>query len=213
MARHQKKLGELLVEWGIINAKEQQKAVDHAKAKSMRMGEALQDMKLASESNVYKALATQHNMEFIDLDKSAVAPNAVTLVPDELMKKHLILPLSQENGKLKIAICDPLDLETLDLLRFRLNKEIRTVLAPKSRIKRYLDDLFNSSASNTIDKTMDKTLASLYKTLYKSVYSSVDKSTDTAGRGGDAMAAPARAPIIKVVYALLEEACRNRASY
>ena len=76
MARHQKKLGEILVEWGIINAKEQQKAVDHAKAKNMRMGEALQDLKLASESNVYKALATQHNMEFIDLDKSAVAPNA-----------------------------------------------------------------------------------------------------------------------------------------
>ena len=49
MARHQKKLGEILVEWGIINAKEQQKAVDHAKAKNMRMGEALQDLKLASE--------------------------------------------------------------------------------------------------------------------------------------------------------------------
>lgn len=212
MARHQKKLGEILVEWGIINAKEQQKAVDHAKAKNMRMGEALQDLKLASESNVYKALATQHNMEFIDLDKSAVAPNAVTLVPDELMKKHLILPLSQENGKLKIAICDPLDLETLDILRFRLNKEIRTVLAPKSRIKRYLDDLFNSSASNTIDKTMDKTLASLDKTLDKSVDRSIDKSIDISGMGEDAMNDPTQAPIIKLVQAMIVEACRNRAS-
>ena len=212
MARHQKKLGEILVEWGIINAKELQKAVDHAKAKNMRMGEALQDLKLASETNVYKALATQHNMEFIDLDKSAVAPNAVALVPDELMKKHLILPLSQENGKLKIAICDPLDLETLDILRFRLNKEIRTVLAPKSRIKRYLDDLFNSSASNTIDKTMDKTLASLDKTLDKSVDRSIDKSIDIAGMGEDAMNDPTQAPIIKLVHAMIVEACRNRAS-
>src|SRR5258705_3318495 len=212
MARHQKKLGEILVEWGIINAKEQQKAVDHAKAKNMRMGEALQDLKLASESNVFKALATQHNMEFIDLDKSAVAPNAVTLVPDELMKKHLILPLSQENGKLKIAICDPLDLETLDILRFRLNKEIRTVLAPKSRIKRYLDDLYNTSASNTIDKTMDKTLASLDKTMDKSVDRSIDKSIDIAGMGEDAMNDPTQAPIIKLVQAMIVEAVRNRAS-
>src|SRR6266550_2776134 len=212
MATQRKKLGEILVEWGIINAKEQQKAADHAKAKNMRMGEALQDLKLASESNGYKALATQHNMEFIDLDKSAVAPNAVALVPDELMKKHLILPLSQENGKLKIAICDPLDLETLDILRFRLNKEIRTVLAPKSRIKRYLDDLFNSSASNTIDKTMDKTLASLDKTLDKSVDRSIDKSIDIAGMGEDAMNDPTQAPIIKLVHAMIVEACRNRAS-
>src|SRR2546423_5741345 len=212
MARHQKKLGEILVEWGIINAKEQQKAVDHAKAKNMRMGEALQDLKLASESNVYKALATQHNMDSIALDKSAVAPDAVALVPDELMKKHLILPRSQENGKLKIAICDPLDLETLDILRFRLNKEIRTVLAPKSRIKRYLDDLFNSSASNTIDKTMDKTLASLDKTLDKSADLPTDKSIDIAGMGEDAMNAPPQAPIIKLVHAMIVEACRNRAS-
>src|SRR6266566_8124957 len=189
MATQRKKLGEILVEWGIINAKEQQKAADHAKAKNMRMGEALQDLKLASESNVFKALATQHNMEFIDLDKSAVAPNAVTLVPDELMKKHLILPLSQENGKLKIAICDPLDLETLDILRFRLNKEIRTVLAPKSRIKRYLDDLYNSSAANSIDKTID-----------------------IAGMGEDAMSDPTQAPIIKLVHAMIVEAVRNRAS-
>src|SRR2546423_7167673 len=212
MARHQKKLGEILVEWGIINAKEQQKAVDHAKAKNMRMGEALQDLKLASESNVYKALATQHNMDSIALDKSAVAPDAVALVPDELMKKHLILPRSQENGKLKIAICDPLDLETLDILRFRLNKEIRTVLAPKSRIKRYLDDLFNASASNTIDKTMDKTLASLDKTMDKSLDRSIDKSIDIAGMGEDGTACPTQAPIIKLVQAMIAEAVRSRAS-
>src|SRR5688572_18588199 len=175
MARQQKKLGEILVEWGIINPKEQQKAVEHAKAKSMRIGEALLDLKLCSENNVYKALAAQHNMEYIELDKLSVSPNAVTLVPDDLMRKHLILPLGQENGKLRIAIHDPLDLETLDILRFRLNKEIRTVLAPKNRIKRYLDDIFGTSADKTIDKTIDRLKDSLDKTLDKSVDRSIDK--------------------------------------
>ena len=69
MARHQKKLGEILVEWGIINAKEQQKAVDHAKAKNMRMGEALQDLARLRKQRL-QGLATQHNMEFIDLVKA-----------------------------------------------------------------------------------------------------------------------------------------------
>jgi type IV pilus assembly protein PilB len=212
MAKQQKKLGEILVEWGIINPKEQQKAADHAKAKNLRIGEALQDLKLCSENNVYKALAAQHNMEYIDLEKSSVAPNAVNLIPDELMKKHLILPLGQENGKLRVAIHDPLDLETLDILRFRLNKEIRTVLAPKSRIKRYLDDLFNTSASSTIDKTMDKTLASLDKTMDKSVDRSIDKSIDISGMNEASMNDPTQAPIIKLVQAMIVEAVRNRAS-
>ena len=46
----------------------------------------------------------------------------------------------------------------LDILRFRLHKEIRTVLAPSSRIKEILDELFKTTAANTIDKTMDKTI-------------------------------------------------------
>ncbi len=212
MARHQKKLGEILVEWGIINATEMAKAVEHAKAKNLRMGEALSDLKLCSENNVYKALAAQHNMEYVDLDKSSVPPNAINLIPDDLMKKHLILPLGQENGRLRVAIHDPLDLETQDILRFRLNKEIRTVLAPKSRIKRYLDEMFGTSADKTIDKTIDSTLKSLDKTLDKSVDRSIDKSIDLAGMGEDAMNDPTQAPIIKLVQAMIVEAVRNRAS-
>ncbi len=214
MARHQKKLGEILVEWGIINQADVDKALSHAKSKNMRIGEALIDMKIASENNVYKALAAQHNMEYIDLDKSVVPPSSVNLVPDELMKKHIILPLGMENGRLRLAIHDPLDLETIDILRFRLNKEIRTVLAPKTRIKRYLDSVFNSSASATIDKTMDKTLQSLDKTLDRSVDKSVDKSIDVDGVGGadDGTNDPTQAPIIKLVHAMIVEAVRNRAS-
>src|SRR3954468_14371011 len=158
MARTQKKLGEILVEWGFVQPKEDEKALAHAKAKGLRIGEALLDLKLCTDNHVYKALAQQFGMEYIDLDKNSVPPGAVNLIPDELMKKHLILPLGKDNGKLRIAIHDPVDLELLDILRFRLNADIRTVLAPKSRIKSYIDELFNTTAQSTIDKTLDKTI-------------------------------------------------------
>src|SRR3954469_25278029 len=58
-----RKLGELLTEWGVTSAKEIDKGLDHAKAKRMRLGEALIDLKLCNESQVYKALAQQNNME------------------------------------------------------------------------------------------------------------------------------------------------------
>ncbi len=212
MAKNQKRLGEILVEWGILNPKEQQRAADYAKQKNLRMGEALQELKLASENNVCKALATQHNLEYIDLDKSSISPNVINTIPDDLMRKHLILPIGIENGKLRVAIHDPLDLEILDILRFRLNRDIRTVLAPKSRIKRYLDDIFSSGADKTIDKTIDSTLKSLDKTLDKSVDRSIDKSIDLASMGEDAANDPTQAPIIKLVQAMIVEAVRNRAS-
>ena len=216
MAKQQKKLGEILMEWGFIQPKEVEKGLAHAKAKNMRIGEALLDLKLCTENHVYKALAQQQGMEYIDLDKSSVPPNAVNLIPDDLMRKHLILPLGKENGKLRIAIHDPLDLELLDILRFRLNTDIKTVLAPKGRIKGYLDELYNTNASNTIDKTLDKTIDkfkdSLDRSLDKSVDKSIDKSIDIDGMGGDVGNDATQAPIIKLVQAMIAEAVRNRAS-
>ena len=220
MAKTQKKLGEILVEWGIISAKEVTKAMDHAKAKNLRIGEALVDLKLCSESNVYKALAQQHNMEYVELDRNAVPANAGALVPDDLMRKYLILPLGMENGRLRIAVHDPLDLEMLDILRYRLNKQIRTSLAPRSRIKSIQDQMMGTSAANTIDKTIDSTLKSLDKTLDrsvdksmdKSVDRSIDKSVDLEKMGEESAADPTQAPIIKLVQAMIAEAVRSRAS-
>src|ERR671913_1152537 len=220
MAKAQKKLGEILTEWGIISQKEVTKALDHAKAKNLRVGEALVDLKLCSESNVYKALAQQHNMEYVELDRNAVPSNAAALVPDDLMRKYLILPLGMENGRLRIAVHDPLDLEMLDILRYRLNKQIRTSLAPRGRIKTIQDQLFNTTAANTIDKTIDSTLKSLDRTidrsldksLDKSLDRSIDKSIDLGNMGEDAAADPTQAPIIKLVQAMISEAVRSRAS-
>ena len=132
-------------------------------------------------------------MEYIDLDKSSVPPNAVNLIPDDLMRKHLILPLGKENGKLRVAIHDPLDLEMLDILRFRLNKELRTVLAPKGRIKSYPrravqhhrpehdrqdDGQDDRPPGDSLDKSLDKSMD-------KSLDRSIDKSIDIGGMGED----------------------------
>ena len=220
MAKNQKKLGEILVELGVCQPKEVEKALAHAKVKGLRIGEALVDLKICSESNVYKALAAQYNMEYVDLDKNAVPPNAVNLVPDDLMRKYIIVPLGMESGKIRIAMHDPLDFEMQEILRFRLGKDIRPVLAPKNRIKQTLDELFGSSANNTIDKTMDRTIdrlrdtmdKTLDKSLDKSVDRSIDKSIDISGMGEEAQNDATQAPIIKLVQSLIAEAVRNRAS-
>jgi type IV pilus assembly protein PilB len=212
MAKQRKRLGEILVEWGIISDKEVQKALDHAKNKKLRVGEALIDLKLCAEANVYKALAAQQDMEYVDLDKSAVSPTAVNDIPDDLMKKYLILPLGKENGKLRVAIHDPLDFEMQEMLRFRLGKELRPVLAAKGRIKAILDEMFNTTANSTIDKTVDKTIDRLRDSLDKSVDKSIDKSIDVSNMGEDTTNDPTQAPIIKLVHAMIAEAVRSRAS-
>ncbi len=220
MAKSQKRLGEILVDFGVINVKEVEKGLAHAKKKRFRVGEALVDLKLCTDANVYKALAAQQGMEYVDLDKTSVPPGAINAVPDDLMQKHLILPLGTENGKLRIALHDPLDMELQDVLRFRLGKDIRPVLAPRDRIKAVIDELFSKSAANTIDQTMDRTVDRLRESLDqsvdrsvdKSVDRSVDRSVDLAGVGEEVMDDPTQAPVIKLVHAIIAEAVRGRAS-
>jgi type IV pilus assembly protein PilB len=224
MARQQKKLGEILVDLGLLKSADVSKALEHAKSKNMRLGEAITDLKLASDVDVVKALAAQHGMEFVDLDKTTIPANAGSLVPDELMKKYVIVPIGVDGNRLRLAIHDPLDLEMLDILRFRLNKELRTVLAPRNQIKAKLDVLFKSSSNSTIDATMDKTIdrlrdsmdksmdKSLDKSLDKSMDRSIDKSVDITGLNEDVASDPSQAPVIKLVAAMISEAVRNRAS-
>src|SRR6185503_17097589 len=140
MARKRKKLGEILQEWKLVNDAQIKQALEIAKGSGKRIGEAMVEAGFCKEQDVAKALAAQFDMEFINLDAPEAASNIdLSLVPQELVKKHLILPLSKTNGRLKLVIHDPMDLELLDLLRFRLNSEIDTAVAPKSSIKSFID--------------------------------------------------------------------------
>ena len=215
-----KRLGETLVELGVISNKEVEKGLDHAKVKRIRLGEALIELKLCNESQVYKALAMQHNLEYVDVDRGDIPANATQLISEDLIRKYIILPLGVEGGgrTLRVAVHDPLDLEMQDVLRMRLGKNIKPVLTPRSRIKGVIEEMFNLTSKMTIDQTVDKNLSSMDKTLDRSMdrsldssIRSIDKSIDMDKMGSDGDDA-AQAPIIKLVQGMIAEAVRSRAS-
>ncbi len=199
MARSRKNLGEILVGWGAITPKQFEEASAKARSSSKRLHEVLMEMGVR-EDQVYKAMASEWGIEFVDLGAGNVAVDP-KLIPDELIKKHMILPLAKTNGKLHLIVHDPGDLELFDMLRFRLNTEIETKLAPRSSIKAFIDNKMGqprmvaateSLVSESIDKSVDK-----------SVDRSVDKSIDVAADD---------APIVKLVTRMIIEAVKMRAS-
>ena len=136
MAKKRKKLlGDILIGWGLLDEERLKKAIKQAEGNHRRLGETLVEMGLVEEEQVTKAMATQFSLEYVDLDHHVVDKTALELMPDELIRRHYVLPMGKENGRLKIIIHDPLDLDTMDLLRFRLNSELECALASKSKIK------------------------------------------------------------------------------
>ncbi|MCH7702514.1 MAG: hypothetical protein IID37_12590, partial [Planctomycetes bacterium] len=156
MARRKKKLGEILVGWGLLNANDLADALKYASEHDKRIGEALVELELCSEDDVCKALATQFGLEYVDLDKNVIDHAVLELIPDDLIRRHMVLPMGLEGDALKIIITDPLDLETLDVVRFRLAKELKPALAPLGKVKRFIDTFINP-----MDDELSKTLSSI----------------------------------------------------
>ena len=152
MARKKKRLGEILVEWGVVTAAGVEEAVQHAVREGLRIGEALVSLGLADEEDVTKALATQYNMEYVDLERQMVVPGLLEEIPLDIIRRHLVLPITREGNKLKVIITDPLDLETLDMLRFRLNADIECALASRTRLRDFIERFISSNVS--IDETV-----------------------------------------------------------
>ncbi len=202
MARKRKKLGEILSEWGKVTEPQLQQAMALAASSRKRIGEALIEAGFVKEDDVAKALAAQFDLEYIDLG----APDArsqldMSLIPEDLARKHLVLPLSKRNGRLRLIIHDPMDLELLDLLRFRLNSEIDTAIAPRSMIKAVIDG-GAGGAGGAVRMFSDQSLVT--ESVDVTVDRSVDASVDIAA-GEDA-------PIIRLVHRMITEAVRSRAS-
>ncbi len=170
-----------------------QYGMDHRK----RIGESLVEMEKCSEDDVAKALAEQFSLEYIDLDSHGRDNDVLELIPGKLIEENQVLPLGEDNGKLRVAIHDPLDLETLDLLRFRLNREIVPSVAAQGKIKRFIDKFVTDS-----DDVLSKTMASIDQ----------DAPDEDAVEAKDTGDDDDNAPIVQLVNLIITEAVHGRCS-
>ena len=198
MARKRRHLGEILYRKGLVDKAGLVKAIKKSKANNKRLGETLIELGMVNEEDVSQAIAKQFGLEYIDLDNQEIPQDARKLVPEDLMRKHLILPMGIDNGRLKLIIKDPLDLDTLDLLRFRLNAELECYYANPSKVKTYIFQKMDEVRSS-----IDATAAEL---------AAAGHAIEAEVRRAEAQEYEDEGPIIKLVNLIIDEACRMRAS-
>jgi len=203
MARKlRRKLGEILIEEGIVTAEQLKTAVEAASGTAKKVGEVLTEQGACDEQSIMKALADQCGMAYIALDGSEGEPEPdLELIPKDVIQKHSIIPLSKKNDKLQLIIHDPMNLELLDLLRFRLNCELEPVLSTKSAIQAYISKESGTQGNIISDTSLvtDSVDVSVDRSVDKSVDSSIDVDDD-------------QAPVVKLVSRFITEAVRNRTS-
>ncbi|MBO6514170.1 MAG: Flp pilus assembly complex ATPase component TadA [Phycisphaerales bacterium] len=204
MARSRKKLGEILVAQGVINADQVNEGVKKAQQDGIRTGEALVELGLCTDHQVLKALAVQHGIKYVDLTNEKIAKLIDKEAIDKsVMKKHLVLGMGKSGGKMRVAIHDPNDLQVLDNLRFVLNCDIEPLLATKAQLKEIITGESAGAAPTPAAPQESLVTDSIDRSIDRSVDRSMDKSIDVSSEDS---------PIVKLVNRVLDEAVRMRTS-
>jgi len=180
-----KLLGQILIELGAVDEAAVSKALALQKGKKLRIGEALEQLGACDEEAVTRALATQSRLPYVDLRKGKLSEAITGLVTAEVAEQHRFMPLLEKNGKLVVAIDDPVRVFELDNLGFVLNRELSAALASPGALKARMGEVYGLGRSDT-------DLARL--------------------AGANAAEAQDDAPIIRMVQRMIESALNERAS-
>jgi type IV pilus assembly protein PilB len=200
-------LGEILFKAGLVDKQTLIDAIKASRNSGKRLGEFLIEQGRIDDETLTKALAKQHGLKYINLDTSTVSAEMLKLVPADLIKRHNIIPLGVENGKLlKLAISDPMDVEGLDAIRFKTNKELDCYLASPTKIRKFLSDTTEQEQTEERDQlkhSIDATAAELAEAGHE-LTAEILKAGQVAGTDDG--------PVVRLVNLIIDTAVNMRAS-
>ncbi len=135
----QRKLGEILIERGMITPEQLEEALNEQRASGRFFGEILVSRGVSSEEQIARVLSEQLGFAFVDLKEIEIEPKAVELVPRDLCEKSNLVPVFTSRNSLTVAMGNPLDVASIDKIQSLTGMRVRAVFACPSEIRRVLD--------------------------------------------------------------------------
>ena len=198
-------------DWSDILVKRQVIGPDQLKeARSMGhmpLEDALVKLNYVDSDDIMKAKAEQFGMDFVALREIEIPSSVIELVPESLARENVVMPLAQENGMIKVIMANPNDFETVDKLRFVLNREIDVALASKEAILEAINKYYGGSSQET--ESVDSMLQEFTDTA---IDFSDDGATGASRGSSSNQLEEGDAPVIRLVHLVIQEAVMSRAS-
>ena len=200
MARPERiRLGDLLVQQGLISAAQLSEALASQRASGRKLGRTIIDNGWLDEVQIAKALAHQLRAPFVDLGQRSVHPDVARLLPESQARRLRALPLEQTPAGVRVGMADPTDLAAYDEIGRLIKREIELAVVAESQLL------------NAIDRSYHHTeeIAGLAKELGTELAGVHDELGDLLGMN---TASSEDAPVVRLLSSVFEEALRVRAS-
>src|SRR3970040_2553134 len=130
-----RRLGDLLVNEGLITQEKLQRAVVEQKGSNRNLGSILLRLGLIQEDQLIGFLSRQYGIPSITLSQLDIDPEVVKLVPAQIAKKYEVLPVKRTGNALTLAMADPTNVFALDDVAFITNLQVLPVVDSQGAIR------------------------------------------------------------------------------
>lgn len=130
-----KKLGDLLKEAGLIDDFQLEAALSHQRNWGGKLGSILVELEFAREEDIARVISEKLRIPYENLFEPELSPEITKLLKPEMAKKFGVMPVRKEANSLVLAMSDPMDIETMDNIRFITGLTIKPVLSMAAEIK------------------------------------------------------------------------------
>jgi type IV pilus assembly protein PilB len=187
-----KSLGELLVEGGIITGEEMENVLLHQRERGGEFADILIDRGMVNQEQLAMVRSIQLNVPLIDLNRHRIQAVALKLVPEDLARRHTLIPVDVVADSLVVAMKDPSDIQAIEDVRATAGMNVESALAIASDIERVIELSYRSSGE------LERSVSQL------ATAPAPDQDTMTE--------LIARTPIAQTLDLLISQAVKDRAS-
>ncbi len=194
-----RRMGDLLIDIGLISQRQLETALEAQKESRKRLGETLIDEGFITETQLIEALEMQLGIEFVDLGNFMIDSAMSHTVPKSIAKKYGVVPVRKDRDNLYLAMSDPLNFKAIEEARAATRQRIVPMIATVEGIDRAIQTLYGSEGVSRAIEEMKRTTRAPAMEEQAAVSTAVDDDTQSA-------------PTIRLVNSIIERAITERAS-
>ena len=201
----QKRLGEILIDGGLLTQEQLRQALISKKNTKLKLGEFLVRQGILTESQLIDFLSEQLKIEKYHPEKYPLDLSLSNLIPADVAQKHHVVPLMRKANLLTIGVTDPLDIRALDTVEAVTNIEIEPVICADQQLNQLIGSLYGAYSD------LDDVLESIQQVKYGEADIEVEKGGEDV-QVSSLQDMAEEAPIVRLANSILSQAVRERAS-
>lgn len=195
------RLGDLLVDAGVITDGQLKQALAEQKKTGQRLGETLVSEGIITEHQLVNALTMQLGIDFIDLTTTEIDPEMTKLVSRNLAKKYSIVPVRSRGDELYLAMSDPLNFVAMEEAKTASKRRIVPMIATQSAVEHAISSLYGTEGAKRAVREMQQEMANSGGGAAVTGVQATELSEDAA-----------TAPSVRLVNNIIERGISDRAS-